>query len=77
MPQAFSAEIHKGIYWLQRASIVDSQCCVSFRLAKWFSYTYTVAIFFFQIIFPHRLLQNIGYSFLCYAVGPVVYLFYI
>ena len=24
----------------------------------------------FQICFPHRLLQNIEYSFLCYMVGP-------
>ena len=53
-------------YW----SIVDFQCCVSFKYtAKWFSYTYIYS-FFFEILFPCRLLQNIGYSSLCYTVGP-------
>ena len=27
-------------------------------------------IYFFQIIFPYSLLQNVEYSFLCYTVGP-------
>ena len=31
------------------------------------SYVY---IFFFQTIFPYRLLQNTEYSSLCYTVGP-------
>ena len=48
-------------------SIVDLVCCVSFRCtAKWFSYTY-IYIYFFQILFPYRLLQNIEYSSLCYT----------
>ena len=48
-------------------STVDLQCCVNYcYTAKWFSYTYI----FFQILFHYRLLQDIGYSSLCYAVGP-------
>ena len=40
-------------------SIVEWQCCVSFRCtAKWFSYTCTY-IYFFQVIFQFRLLPNI------------------
>ena len=34
-----------------------------------FSYTY-IYIYFFQILFPYMLLQNIEYSSLCYTVGP-------
>ena len=34
-------------------------------------------MYIFQIIFPHRLLQNIEYSALCYTVGLVGYLFYV
>ena len=38
--------------------IVDLKCCVSFSCtAKCFSYSY-IYIYFFQIIFPYRLLQN-------------------
>ena len=29
-----------------------------------------MCIYFFQIIFPYRLLQNIEYGSLCYTVGP-------
>ena len=51
-------------YW----SIVDLQCFVSFGCtAKWFSYMY-----FFQILFPCRLLQNIEYSSLCYSLSLLV-----
>ena len=51
-------------------NIVDLQCCIGFRCtAQWFSYTY-IYIYFFQILFPYRLLQNIEYSSLCYTVGP-------
>ena len=50
-------------YW----SMVDEQCCVHFRcVAKWFRYTYTWIYFFFQILFPHRLLKNIEQTSLCY-----------
>ena len=52
-------------------SITDLQCCVSFRCReKWFSYTYITILFFLQILFPYRLLQNIEYSSLCRTVGP-------
>ena len=55
---------HCSFYW----SIVDLQCFVSSRCtAKWFSYTY-----FFQILFPYRLLQNIAYSSLCYSLSLLV-----
>ena len=39
-------------------------------------YIYT-HMYFFQILFPYRLLQNIEYSSLCYTVGPILvsYLF--
>ena len=40
------------------STVVDLQC-VNFRCtAKWFSYTYIHAFFFFQILSPYRLLQN-------------------
>ena len=39
-------------------------------MAKWFSYVYINISVLFQIIFPYRLLQNIGYGSLCYVVGP-------
>ena len=49
-------------------SIIDLQCCVSFRcIAKWFSYTYIPS---FSDSFPYRLLQNTESSSLCYTVGP-------
>ena len=51
--------------------IVDYQCCVSFRCtAKRFSYTYICIYFFFQILFPFLLLNNIAQSSLCCTVGP-------
>ena len=60
-------------YW----SIVDLQCCTSFRCtAKWFSYTHTHIYILFQIHFPYRLLHKIKYSSLCYTVGPCC-LFYV
>ena len=37
------------------------------RVIQLYIYMY---IFFFQILFPYRLLQNIEYSSLCYTVGP-------
>ena len=40
-------------------------------------YIYIYKRALFQILFPYRLLQNIEYSSLCYAVGPCFYLFYI
>ena len=33
-----------------------------------------VTYILFQVLIPYRLLQNIEYSFLCYAVGPYEYL---
>ena len=60
----------RNIYIFFNWSIVDLQCCVSFRCsAKWFSYT-TYISFFFQILFPYRLLQNADSRSLCYTVGP-------
>ena len=63
-------------YW----SIVDLQCCVSFRCTKkWFSYIHMyiyIFIFLFQILLHYRLLQDVEYSSLCYTVGPCC-LFYI
>ena len=53
-------------FFLFHWSIVDLQYFVSFRYtAKWFSYTC-----FLHILFHFRLLQNIAYSSLCYAVIP-------
>ena len=47
-------------------SIVDLSCCISFGyIAQWFNY-----IYFFQILFPYRLLQNVEYSSLFSTVGP-------
>ena len=54
-------------YW----TIVDLQCCVSFRcMAKWFICMYTYTFIRFQILFPCKLSQNIEQSSLCYTVGP-------
>ena len=40
------------VFYISYGSIVDLQCCVSFRYtAKWFNYTY-IYIHFFQILFP-------------------------
>ena len=44
-------------------NIVDLQCCASFRCIESKSES-------FQILFPYRLLQNIEYGSLCYAVDP-------
>ena len=53
-------------FFLFHWSIVDLQYFVSFRYtAKWFSYTC-----FLHILFHFRLLHNIAYSSLCYAVIP-------
>ena len=52
--------------WLKRLSsiIADLQCCVSFGgIAKWFSVL-------FQILFHHRLSQDIEYSPLVHRAGP-------
>ena len=63
-----------GLFWIASFlyflnwGIVDLQCCVTFRCeVQWFSYIY---IFFFNILFPYRLLQNIEHSSLCYTAGP-------
>ena len=55
-----------NFYW----SIVDLQCCVSFRCTtvnQLYIYIYPL---FFQILFPYRSLQSIEQSSLCYTVGP-------
>ena len=50
-------------------SIVDLQYCVNFCCtAKWVSFTYIYILF--HILFHYGLLQDIGYSSLCCAVGP-------
>ena len=50
-------------------SIVEWQCCISFRCtAKWFNYTCTY-IYFFQVIFPFRLLTNIEQNLLYYTIS--------
>ena len=36
-----------------------------------------IYIFFFKILFPYKLLQNIEYSSLCYIVGLADHLFYV
>ena len=58
-------------------SIVNLQCCVSFRCtAQWFNYmcvcvcVCVCACVLFQILFPYGLLQSIPYSFVCYTAGP-------
>ena len=33
-------------------------------------HTDLITLYFFQILFPYRLLQNIEYSSLCYTLGP-------
>ena len=51
-----------NLLFILYCSIVDLQCCVSFKYTtKWFSYTYPsiYAFIVFQIIFPYRLLLNI------------------
>ena len=35
-----------------------------------------IQLFFLQITFHYRLLQDIKYNYLCYTVNPVAYLFY-
>ena len=49
-------------------SIVDLQCCVSFRCIANDSVIHIYIIF--QILFPYRWLQSIEYDTLCYTVGP-------
>ena len=34
-----------------------------------------VCIFFFQNLFPYKLLQDIEYYSLCYTVGPCLFIF--
>ena len=41
-----------------------------YRVTKSQTCPVTKQLFFFQILFPYRLLQNIEYSSLCYTVGP-------
>ena len=58
-------------------SIVDLQCCVSFRCtAKWFRYTYIYIFFFFRffsIIVYYKILNIVP----CAIQSVLVYLFYI
>ena len=61
--------------FLRNWSIVDLQCCVSFRCtAKWFVYIYIyIYIYIYSFIKIHfhcSLLQDIEYSSLCYTVNP-------
>ena len=66
---SFLSEFLKNFFSFFNWSLVDIQCCVSFRCtAKWFSYN--IYMYIFQILFPYRLLQNIDYSSLCSRVGP-------
>ena len=64
-----------NFYW----SVVDLQCCVSFRWkAKWISYAYTyIHPFFFKVSFPYRPLQNIEPSSLCCTVGSLLVICFI
>ena len=56
-----------SFYW----SIVDLQCCVSFRCtAKVIQLYVYIYSFFFKIFFSYRLSQNIEQSSLCYTVDP-------
>ena len=62
----FFSFIFLKFYW----RIVNLQCKDNFcYAAKWFSYTYT-PIHFFQILFPYRLSQNIGWTSLSYIADP-------
>ena len=60
------------LYW----SIVDLQCCIS-GVQQRDSVIHIHIAILSQILFPHRLLQNIEQRPLCYIVGPVGCLFYI
>ena len=61
---------------LSTAQIVDLQCCVSFWcVAKWLHHTHShthITYILFQILFHYRLVQDIEYSSLRYAVGLTV-----
>ena len=49
-------------------SLVDLQHCISFRCtAKWFNH---ICMYFFQIVFHYRSLQDIKYISLCYTLRP-------
>ena len=77
--------VFNGYWTLFYWSIVNLQCCVSFKyIVKWFIYTYIyiglakkfVRIFLYdvlyiliQILFHYGLWQDSGYSSLCYTVG--------
>ena len=54
-----------SLFIFKNWSIVDLQCCVSFRCTANI-YTYVL----FQVLFPYRLLQNTECSSLCYTVCP-------
>ena len=62
----FSFFLNLVLYW----SIVDLQCCVSFRCTADDSVIHVHTPILFQILFPDRLLQKIELSSLCYTVGP-------
>ena len=53
-----------NFYW----SIVDLQCCISFRYTTKNPFIHISTVF--QILFPYRPLQSIEQNFLCYTVGP-------
>ena len=48
--------------WLYRLSLYNHTVCICIHICIYI-------FFFFQILFPYRLLQNIEYSSLCYTVG--------
>ena len=67
----------RPILFIFYGSVVNLQCCVSFKhTAKWFHYTDKYICILFHILFQYRLLQGIEYSSLFYTVGPTLYYFY-
>ena len=59
----------------QHWTITDLQYCVSSKhTEKWFSYTFYMHLFFFNL-FPFRILQNIVQNSLCYRVSLLVFYF--